>query len=323
MMNIFKYNQAFLLNDKTSVTGLELGYTIIGSLSPESKIVWVFHALTANSDPSVWWPGLIGENTFFDPEAYTIICVNIPGSCYGSTGPLSENPETGKPYWHSFPVFSVPDIIRAFQLVKEHLQIKKIHIGIGASMGGQHLLQWAVLEPGLFENIIVIACNAVQSAYGLAIDTAQRLAIEADGTWKETHAAAGENGMKAARAMALIQYRSYQSFAARNYADTQNAETYQRYQAKKIAERFNAFSYYNLSLSRNTHDTERDLEKITAQTLVLGFDTDALFPVTEQELLAKKIKNARLEIIHSTFGHDAFLIETGKITACIKNFLEK
>jgi homoserine O-acetyltransferase len=322
MMHIFKYKQAFLLDNKTSINGLELGYTIIGSLSPDSKIVWVFHALTANCDPSLWWPGLVGENSFFNPGDYTIICVNIPGSCYGSTGPLSEDPETGKPYWHQFPVFSVPDIIRAFQLAKEHLQIKKIHIGIGASMGGQHLLQWACMEPGLFENSIVIA-NAVQSAYGLAIDAAQRLAIEADCSWQESHVDAGKNGMKAARAMALVQYRSYQSFASRNYSDTESAETYQRYQAKKIAERFNAFSYYNLSLSRNTHDVEKDLNKIEARTLVIGFASDSLFPVSEQEYLAENIKNSFLEIIQSPYGHDSFLVETKQITNCIKKFLEK
>jgi homoserine O-acetyltransferase len=321
MAEIFTYHQTFTLQNGATLPRLELGYTILGELNPNSKVVWVFHALTANSDPSLWWDGLVGEGKLFNSSAYTIICVNIPGSCYGSSGPLSVNPVTKEHYLHSFPVFSVVDIVKAFQLLKNFLGIQKIHIGIGASMGGQHLLQWAADEPELFENIIPIACNARQSAWSLAIDAAQRLAIEADTSWKENIITAGINGLKAARALALVHYRTYLGFEEKNISATSNAETYQRYQAQKITERFNAFSYYNLSLSRSTHNVENELKNIFANTLVIGIESDGLFPLLEQEYLTENIPNAKMATIHSKYGHDAFLVETDQLTAIIKKFL--
>jgi homoserine O-acetyltransferase len=227
-------------------------------------------------------------------------------------------------------VFSVKDVVRAFGLVRAHLGIQRIYLGIGASMGGQHLLQWAVDEPGLFEHIIPIACNARQSAWALAIDAAQRMAIEADATWPQADEQAGTNGMKAARALALVHYRSYQSFAGKNHnaAAAQDAETYLRYQALRLAERFNAFSYYNLSLQRRTYDlsagygsAEAALQRITARCLVLGIANDGLFPLAEQAFLAAHIPSARLEVIESIYGHDAFLVEYEQLTRHISAFL--
>lgn len=328
MTETYIHKEDFILEDGSSISGLELAYTILGELKPGRKIVWIFHALTATSDPRQWWDGLVGDGKLFNEKDYTIIGVNLPGSCYGSTGPLSVNPNTGQPYYHSFPVFSTKDVVKAFQLVKDHLGIKQVHIGVGASMGGQHLLQWAVDEPGFFENIIPIACNAKQSAWSLAIDAAQRLAIEADGTWIESHPEAGINGMKAARAIALVHYRTFKSFEDRNKSAEQNAETYQRYQANKLAERFNAFSYYNLSLSRATYDLskgypglEEALKRITANTFVIGIETDGLFPVTEQQFLAEQINDAKLSVIASDYGHDGFLVEYEKISNLISEFL--
>ena len=122
-----------------------MAYTTLGKLNAEkSNVVWIFHALTANSNPLEWWPGLVGEQKLFDPEQYFIVCVNMPGSCYGSIGPLDNDTLMDKPYYHSFPFFTTRDMVRAYRFLKDDLRINKIHIGIGGSMGGQQLIEWAI-----------------------------------------------------------------------------------------------------------------------------------------------------------------------------------
>ena len=181
----FNYNRQFKLESGASLPGLHLAYTTHGQLNHEKdNVIWIFHALTANSDPAEWWPGLVGKDRFFNPDHHFIICVNMPGSCYGSIGPLDTDPETKEPYYHNFPFFTTRDMIRSYQLLKEYLGIRKIKIGIGGSMGGQQLLEWAIEEPQLFENIFPIATNAFHSPWGIAFNSSQRLAIETDSTWK-------------------------------------------------------------------------------------------------------------------------------------------
>jgi homoserine O-acetyltransferase/O-succinyltransferase len=329
MTKTFKFNEQFVLESGKSIEGLELCYTMLGNLHENAKVVWVFHALTASSNPLQWWSGLVGDGKLFNDKNYCIICVNLPGSCYGSTGPLSINPQTSTPYYHNFPTFSVKDIVCAFDVLRKKLNINKIHVGIGASMGGQHLLQWAIDMPELFEHLIPIATNAQQSPWSLAIDTAQRLAIEADVTWKTDTEQAGVHGMKAARAMAMIQYRTYDSFSQKSSTEEGTAETYQKYHSEKLADRFNAYSYYTMSLSRATYnvgkyyqdDVKAALARITARTLVIGITTDQLFPIQEQKYLAANIKNASLFTMDSIYGHDAFLVEYPPLEKGISHFL--
>ena len=126
-----------------------------------------------------------------DPEKYFLVCVNMPGSCYGSIGPLENNPATGQPYYHDFPFFTTRDMIRAYQPLRESLGIKKIKIGIGGSMGGQQLLEWAIEEPELFEHIVPIATNAFHSPWGKAFNASQRHCIELDPDWLERQPQAG------------------------------------------------------------------------------------------------------------------------------------
>jgi homoserine O-acetyltransferase len=118
---IYKSDEAFPLESGYSLPGLHLAYTTYGRLNKaKTNVVWIFHALTANSDAVEWWPGLVGNGKLFDPEKYFIICVNMPGSCYGSIGPLDEDPLTGKPYYHDFPFFTTRDMIRSYQLLKNY-----------------------------------------------------------------------------------------------------------------------------------------------------------------------------------------------------------
>ncbi|HMF71070.1 MAG TPA: alpha/beta fold hydrolase, partial [Flavitalea sp.] len=201
---IFRYENNFKLESGQTLNGYHLAYTTHGKLNQQKdNVVWIFHALTANSDPVEWWPGLTGESKLFDPAEFFIVCVNMPGSCYGSLGPLDINPATNISWFHQFPLFTTRDMIRSYQPLKDFLGINRIKIGIGGSMGGQQLLEWAIEEPRLFEFIFPIATNAVHSPWGIAFNASQRLAIEMDATWKDDHPDAGLNGMKVARGFAL------------------------------------------------------------------------------------------------------------------------
>lgn len=339
MQKVFTYNHPFALESGIILPQYHLAYTTHGKLNNEKdNVVWIFHALTANSDPAEWWPGLVGDGKLFDPEKYFIICVNMPGSCYGSIGPLDINPSTSEIYFHDFPFFTTRDMIRAYQPLKEFLGIEKIYIGIGGSMGGQQLLEWAIEEPNLFEYIFPIATNAQHSPWGIAFNTSQRMAIEADATWKEKNTEAGLQGMKAARAMALLSYRHYETYLHAQppsnhfpFSDGWNgADSYQRYQGEKLAKRFNAFSYYTLSKSMDAHHVGRGrkslhdaLQIINAKTLTIGIQTDILFPIIEQRFIAANIPFAVYKTIHSVFGHDGFLLEYETIGNLIKEFINK
>lgn len=336
-VEIFHYREPFRLESGIELPGYHLAYQTWGTLNQErNNVVWIFHALTGNSNPADWWPGLVGEGKLFNPQKYFLICVNMPGSCYGSIGPLSVNPATGQPWWHDFPVFTTRDMIRAYQPLRKALGIEKIFIGIGGSMGGQQLLEWAIEEPALFENIIPIATNAVHSPWGIAFNSSQRMAIEADVTWKEKHALAGIEGMKVARSVALLSYRHYESYektqtdTATDKLSSFKAESYQRYQGEKLAKRFNAFSYYMLTQSMDAHNVGRGrssvaeaLESIEANALVISITTDILFPVAEQEFIAHHIPDAAFHAIYSPYGHDGFLLEFDAIEKIVRQFLSK
>ncbi|MEO5681131.1 MAG: homoserine O-acetyltransferase [Chitinophagaceae bacterium] len=332
---IFTYHQSFTLESGSVLPGYHLAYTTYGSLNKnKDNAVWIFHALTANSDPAEWWAGLVGHGKLFDPALHFIVCVNMPGSCYGSTGPLDINPQTNAPYYHDFPFFTTRDMVRAYQPLKDLLGIRKIHMGIGGSMGGQQLLEWAITEPELFDCIFPIATNARHSAWGIAFNASQRQAIETDVSWPDKNELAGIEGMKTARSIALISYRNYETYEA-GQADAENerltnfrSESYQRYQGEKLAKRFNAFSYYFLSKAMDAHNLGRQrsstaeaLQQIKAKTLVIGIESDILFPLEEQQYLAKNIPGAAYVSIHSTYGHDGFLLEFEQIQYCINNFL--
>ena len=184
MTHIYKHEQPFILECGITLPQIHLAYTSHGHLNAaKDNVVWIFHALTANSDPAEWWPGLVGKGKLFDPELHFIVCVNMPGSCYGSMGPLELNPDTTEPWYHDFPFFTTRDMIRAYQFLRQYLGIENIHTGIGGSMGGQQLLEWAIEEPELFRYIFPVATNAQHSPWGIAFNASQRMSIEADRTW--------------------------------------------------------------------------------------------------------------------------------------------
>ncbi len=333
----FHFNDLFELESGESLSSFQLKFTTVGNLNAErTNVVWVCHALTGSADFTDWWGGLFSADSPFDSSKYFIICANILGGCYGSTGPLSNKPHTTKAYFHDFPVLTNRDVVRAFDLLRLELKIKEVHTLIGGSLGGQQVLEWAIMQPRVFQHIIPIACNAFHSPWGIAFNEAQRLAIEADATWKENDARAGMDGLKAARAMGMISYRHYNT-----YAKTQNekitdkiddfrAATYQRYQGEKLANRFNAFTYWALSKMMDSHNVGRKrvsmegaLKIIQAKALIIGIGSDMLFPLEEQQFLSKNIPNATLEIIESLYGHDGFLVEFDQLKKIIKHYFNK
>jgi homoserine O-acetyltransferase len=293
----------------------------------------VCHALTANADVLAWWPGLFGPGCHFDPSDWFIVCANVLGSCYGSTSPLNADPATGQPRYQHFPLLTIRDLVAAHEALRQDLGLTDIHTLIGGSLGGQQALEWAVQRPDLFDNLVVIATNARHSAWGIAFNEAQRLAIEADPSYAAGQPGGGDAGLRAARAVALLSYRSYPA-----YAETQTdpedvllrehrASTYQRYQGDKLVARFDAYSYVALSRSMDSHNLGRGrdgvpaaLGRIGARTLVLGITSDVLFPLREQRELAAHIPGAMYAELDSRFGHDGFLLETAAITHFLELF---
>ncbi|WEK21109.1 MAG: homoserine O-acetyltransferase [Candidatus Pedobacter colombiensis] len=339
MSTISKYNhtKTFKLENGKKLRKLEIAYQTYGKLNAKKdNVIWACHALTANSDVLDWWKGLFGNNALFNPDEHFIICANVLGSHYGSTNPLSVNPATGLPYYLSFPELTVRDQVSAHRLLASHLGIQQIKVLIGGSLGGQQASEWAIIDPGTIENLILIATNAVHSPWGIAFNESQRLAISADRSFYAQKPDGGLKGLKVARSIALLSYRTYDAYTATQLESVNDktanfrASSYQNYQGEKLCKRFNAYSYWYLSKVMDSHNVGRGRNSITdalalikANTLVIGIDNDVLFPISEQEFLAKNIPGAEFHSLKSAYGHDGFLIETDALTNIIGNFLKE
>jgi len=335
-MTIFKHNQPFLLENGISLPALEIAYSTFGNLNKaKDNAIWVCHALTANNDPTDWWKGLVGEGCLINPDKYFIVGANIIGSCYGSTGPLSIDLSTEQPYFSSFPQVTIRDMVTAHILLRKHLGVDGIHLLMGGSMGGYQVIEWALMEPSVVKNMFLIATSPSESAWGVAVHTAQRLAIEADNSWKDMRADAGAKGLKAARAIGMLTYRNYATFQEKQTdedpekIDDFKASAYLNYQGDKLVKRFNAYSYWLLTKSMDSHHLGRGrggnlikvLQSIQQPTLIIGINSDILCPLDEQQFMADHLPNAELVAIDSTYGHDGFIIETQQITEILEGFL--
>ena len=332
----YHHKQAVQLEQGGTLPDLTIGYHTFGTLNAnKDNVVWVFHALTANSDPTDWWHGVVGFDAPINPEEHFIICANVLGSFYGTTNPRSINPETQKPYGLDFPAFTVRDVVNVHHLLRQHLGIQQIQLCIGGSFGGHQALEFALSAPKTVDSLFLLATAARETAWSIAIHEAQRMAIETDATWKNNDEQAGAAGLKTARALGLISYRTIQS-----YIDTQtdkearldqhSAASYVRYQGKKLEQRFHAHCYWHLTKCLDTHHLGRDrgwvesaLRKIEIPTTIVGIGSDMLIPPSEQQFLAEHIPNATYHEINSKFGHDGFLIETVKINALLVKHFEK
>ena len=328
-----------------SISQLEIVYhTSEREYKKGDRVVWLCHALTANSDPLDWWPEMVGENCWVNPDKDFVVCVNIFGSAYGTTGPrhfgdrVSENgnreSSVGSPEGYlDFPKFTVRDTARLFTLVREHLGIEKIDLLVGSSIGGFHALEWAIMEGDVIERAAFIATAPRVSPWLSAWMEVQRMAMEADPTFRTCESLdGGRKGLEAARAISLISYRSFDGYNLTQYETDEDclfasrAASYERYQGEKLVKRgFDAYSYYYLlwcvdsqNVGRHRGGVANALAQIKAKSIVISITSDGLFPPGESSEWAKHISGAEYYEIESRFGHDGFLLETEQITKILE-----
>lgn len=327
-MNIYHSAQPFTLESGEILPELDIAYHTYGSLNGKrDNVVWVCHALTANSDVADWWPHTVESGCFLDPEKWYVVCANIVGSCYGSTGPTSINPATGEPYYNEFPKLTIRDMVNAHLLLADALAIKQIHTLVGCSVGGFQAIEWAAMQPERFDKLVFLATSAKASPWSIAIDETQRMAILSDKTYGEKRKDAARDGLAAARAIGLLTYRGpwgynqTQQDPPADYVPTSHrACTYQQHQGEKLCRRFDAYSYMAILDAFDTHDIGRGrggvadaLSKIKAPAIVIGITTDIIFTPDEMRELTASLPNAEYFELQSEFGHDGFLVEHEKL----------
>lgn len=326
---------------KLELTELELPYQLAyqtwGKLNKNAdNAILVVHALSGSANLEDWWPELLGERKPLDPANDFVICINLLGSCYGSSGPLSHNPDAGHAWQVNFPKISIRDQVQAQAALIRCLGISKLRAIIGPSLGGMIALEWALREPELAGALVLIATTAQHSAQAIANSSCQRAAIRLDPEYKNGFYDSSQQprqGLALARQLAFITYRSNIEFTERfnRNAGKQKdfaIQDYLQYQGQKFIERFDANSYIRLSQCMNSHDIsvgfssiESALQSIQQPTLVISLEHDQLYSYTEQAQLAEFIPNAEHELIPTQFGHDGFLIETKAMGDILHRFL--
>lgn len=328
---------SFELESGKTLQGVEVAYHQYGLLNADkSNVIFICHGLTASSDAANWWPGMIGPRLAFDTDTYCVICANTLGSVYGTTGPRSIDSDTNQSYGLNFPFYTVRDSAKLFHAFLNAIEIPKLNLLVGASFGGYQALELVlVLEHSSIEKLLLLVTSSEESTWGRAIHATQRLAIEADSTFKNNTETAGIDGLKAARAIGMLSYRGNDGLTLAQKEDSNavvrdfKVESYLRYQGEKLSKRFHAHAYYVLSECMDSHDISRNrnlstediLNGIQAETAVIGVSTDILNPPSNQQYLAKHIPNATYHEVISDFGHDGFLIEHGQISRIVRSFL--
>lgn len=313
-----------------------MAYTTYGKLNKDqSNVIWVNHALTGDTNVLEWWSGLVGIGKFFDPEIHFIICANLIGSCYGSTNPFSINPKTAKAYYYDFPSLTTRDQANALDRLRIHLGLNHIHTLIGGSLGGQVALEWAILLGDRLMHAVILASTAKSTPWVIGFNETQRMAIQSDCTWGQENESAGKKGLETARAIAMLSYRHPEDLTKKqNETESKlgdfKASSYLRYQGQKLAKRFNALTYCNLSNTMDSHDLSRSRESlsaalstISAKVLAVGVTSDLLFLAAESKFIADHVRNGSYEEIDSMVGHDAFLIEFEQLTSILNSFYQK
>lgn len=326
----------FVLENGAQLEELQIAYRTWGELDNAAEnAILICHALTGSADVEAWWPEIIGKGKAFDPEHDFIVCANILGSCYGTTGPATLKPCKSERYRADFPRVTVRDMVEAQRLLLDELGVQRIELVTGPSLGGMQALEWAASYPERVGSVVPIGVGGRHSAWCIGVSEAQRAAIAADPNWQGGYysdEAPPEKGLAAARMMAVCTYRSFESFESRFGRERRSDEQYQvqsylRHQGRKINQRFDANTYVTLTHAMHSHDLARGrgayphvLSQIRLPALVVSVSTDALYPPAEQRLLAKHLPDARYEVLECDHGHDGFLIETGALGDMIARF---
>ena len=342
--NKLRIEDDFAFEAGGNVSGIEVVYhTSDRDYTKGERVVWLCHALTANSNPMDWWPEMVGKGCCIDPEKDYVVCVNIFASPYGTTGPrsafeddggkgsnrpagCSKSSKGGNPF--DFPQVTVRDMARLFPIVRKYIGIDKVDLLVGSSIGGFQALEWAIMEPEVIERAAFIATAPRVTPWLGAWMESQRMAIEADPTFKACESlAGGQKGLEAARALSLISYRTFDGYnltqaeADEDCLFAGRVASYERYQGEKLVKRdFDAYSYYYLTWSVDSHNVGRKrggvaaaLGEIKAKSVVITITSDGLFPPVEGKEWAAWIPGAKYVEIESKWGHDGFLLETEAI----------
>jgi homoserine O-acetyltransferase len=326
----------FPLESGESLPGVTVAYRTWGRLSPRGdNAVLVCHALTGSADVDRWWGSLLGPGRALDPGRDFVVCSNVLGSCYGTTGPTSHRPGGAGRWGGDFPAITVRDIVRVEAALLDALGVGRLRLVIGGSLGGMQVLEWALLRPGLVEAIVPIATSPRHSPWCIGLSAAQRQAIYADPRWRDGRYPDGEGpeaGLAVARQIAMCTYRSRASLEARFARDQTPGgrfavEGWLEHHGRALVDRFDAATYVTLTKAMDTHDLGRGrggwreaLRAVRIPTLVVSIDTDVLYPPVEQEDLAAALPDGRLVTLASPHGHDAFLIEGEAVNALVSAF---
>lgn len=349
----FAADQPFLLTSGAALQPVTLHYAVYGQLNERrDNALLVCHALSGSARVGDWWPQLfrVGGNEagVFDLERDCVICANVIGSCYGSTGPQSINPTTNQPFGADFPLVTVGDWVRAQSLLLDHLGVTTLRAVIGGSIGGMQALQWAVDQPERVARCIAIGA-APLTAMGLALNHLQRLAITNDAHWRGGQyddAHSPQPGLALARAIAMISYKSAELFDERyarrpnrNGEDPRHALSarydiggYLDYQGQLFTRRFDANAYLLITKAMDNFDpaqgyeSERAaFERISARVLLIGISSDWLFPATEVKALGERMRGAGVTVEYaellSSHGHDGFLAEAEQLALLVRQAL--
>lgn len=331
-------NDVFVTESGFQFENPEVAYKTWGKLNKSrDNVILICHALTGHAAADEWFTGIFGKEKICDPEKQFIICINVPGSCYGSIGPWSTNPATGEPFRSDFPVITIRDMVRFQMLLLDQLNIQGIELVIGGSLGGMQALEFSIMDNRV-QAAVLIAMGKSHTPWAIGISHAQRAAICSDLKWKNGNYDKDDapwQGIAAARMMAMITYRTPEDYNRKFGRKLQNengqfqVESYLNYQGQKLARRFDALSYVALTKSMDTHDVTRErdeaaklLKNVTIPVAVIGIDSDHLYPTYEQKELAQLLGNATYNEITSEYGHDAFLIEFDQLNRIIEPFLK-
>ena len=354
----FVYDGDFVLESGQVLPSAQLRYQTYGTLNKQrNNVLVVCHALTGNASLHAWWGDLLGPNRAFDTTKYFVVCCNILGSCYGSTSPVSINPNTGQPYGKDFPDVSVQDTVRLqLLMLQNELKVSSIKAVVGGSFGGMQAVEFAVQagipDTGDFtdkygrpflRSVIPIACGAEHTAWQIAISEVQRQAVYRDPAWNSSDPFAATNGLEVARQLGMISYRTPTGYVSKfgrklktggndnafTYGSTApwQVKSYLEYQGKKFLDRFDPVTYVKMTEQMDSHCVTRGrladiLSQVEIPALVLGIDSDVLYPLSEQQELTRQLPQAHLKIIHSDDGHDGFLLEQDQVASQIVEFLD-
>jgi len=358
----FTHPGQFTFTSGQSIQGFTLRYETYGNLNAtRDNAVLVCHALSGDhhcagwhseSDAKPgWWNNLIGPGKAVDTRRFFVICANVLGGCQGSTGPSSIDPETGRPYGIRFPFVTIRDMVHAQKLLLEHLGVDELHAVMGGSMGGMTAMLFAIEYPSFTRRQIIMASTANESAQAIAFNEVGRQAIMQDPAWNNgdyPREGGPRVGLAIARMMAHITYlsdagmdrkfgrRKRESAGGESYTfDTQfEVESYLRHQGQSFINRFDANSYLYITRAIDQFDPakasgslERAFAPVLAESLVVGFTSDWLFPPEQNREIALALlragKRASYAELSTDLGHDSFLLESSDLYALVRGFLER